>query len=260
MSIHPTAIVAAGAQIDPTVQIGPYSVIGAHVTLGAGCIVDSHVVIEGHTTIGRNNRIHPHVAIGGPPQDQKYDGGPTQLTIGDANHFREFCTIHRGSIPNGKGTIIGNQNLIMANAHVAHDCHLENHITLANSVALAGHVLVGSHAVLGGLSAVHQHSRIGTGAMISGGAMTVQDVPPYLIAQGDRARLRGLNRVGLRRLGVSDATITALQTAYRMVFLSKIPFQKALSMASTEAPDDPILNSFFEFINTSTRGCCRAIQ
>ena len=146
----------------------------------------------------------------------------------------------------------------MANAHVAHDCVLENRITLANSVALAGHVIVGSHAVLGGLSAVHQHTRIGAGAMLSGGTMAAQDVPPYLIAQGDRAQLRGLNRVGLRRLDVSSTTITELQRAYRTIFLSQTPFQNAVKQAKEVASDDPILSLFFDFIATSMRGCCRA--
>ena len=258
MHIHPTAIVAAGAQIDSSAQIGPYAVIGPHVTLGAKCIVGAHAVIDGHTCMGESNHIHPHAVIGGPPQDLKYKGEPTRLTIGDNNQFREFCTVHKGSIPDAQGTIIGSHNLIMANAHVAHDCILADHITIANSVALAGHVEVGRHAVLGGLSAVHQFTRIGAGAMVSGGAMAAQDVPPYLIAQGDRAQLRGLNRVGLRRLGVNTATIAALHSAYKSVFLSHKAFQEAVVNARKSAPTDPYVTEFFDFLTHSVRGCCRA--
>ena len=260
MPIHPTAIVAESADIDPSVQVGPYAVIGPHVTLGAHCIVGPHAVLDGHTTAGPHNHFHPHAVIGGPPQDLKYTGAPTRLTIGEGNQFREFCTIHKGSIPDSEGTIIGSHNLIMANAHVAHDCVLGDRITMANSVALAGHVIIGNHAVLGGLSAVHQYTRIGTGAMLSGGTMAAQDVPPYLIAQGDRALLRGLNRVGLRRLGVDSHIISALQTAYKSIFLNNHPFRQAVSEAAQAAPKDPILDDFFEFITASTRGCCRAKQ
>lgn len=260
MRIHPTAIIADGATIDSTSIIGPYAIIGSHVQLGSRCEVGSHAVIEGHTTIGNDNHVHHHAIIGGPPQDLKYDGSNTRLTIGDGNQFREFCTIHRGSQHGGNGTIIGSNNLIMAYAHVAHDCILGDQIILANSVALAGHVEIGDYAVLGGLSAVHQYTRIGTGVMLSGGSMATQDVPPFLIAQGDRARLRGLNRVGLRRQNTPSEVISALHQAYTEIFQSNTSFKTAVNAARDNAPDHPLLNAFFDFIGGSKRGICRANQ
>jgi UDP-N-acetylglucosamine acyltransferase len=260
MPVHPTAIIADGAIIDSSSIIGPYAIIGPHVRLGAQCEVGSHAVIEGHTVIGKNNHVHHHAIIGGPPQDLKYDGSDTRLTIGDGNHFREFCTIHRGSQHGKDGTRIGSNNLIMAYAHVAHDCILGNNVILANSVALAGHVEIGDYAVLGGLSAVHQHTRIGAGVMLSGGSMATQDVPPFLIAQGDRARLRGLNRVGLRRQNTPSDVIAALHQAYTGIFLSNTAFKTAINSAKSKAPDHPITNAFFAFLNHSKRGICRAKQ
>lgn len=258
MTIHPTAIVSDRASITNPIEIGPYSIVGPHVTIGEGCRIGAHAIIEGHTTLGTNNTVHHHAVIGGPPQDQKYDGSPTQLIIGNNNQFREFCSIHRGTQKDNGRTQIGSGNLIMANAHVAHDCIVGDRCVIANSVALAGHVSIGNDVVLGGLCAVHQFTRIGDGAILSGGAMATQDVPPFTIAQGDRARLRGLNRVGLRRVGIPTESITLLSKAYKIIFLSDLNFQKALMDAKTQLPQDPVLDRFLEFMAHSSRGICRA--
>jgi UDP-N-acetylglucosamine acyltransferase len=194
--IHPTAIIHPGARLAADVAIGPYSIIGEHVTLGEGCWVGPHAVVEGRTTIGRNNRIFQFSSIGAIPQDLKFRGEETTLSIGDGNTFREFVTVHLGTADGGGTTIIGNKNLLMAYVHVAHDCRVGNEIVLANAATLAGHVEIGDHAILGGLSAIHQFTRIGIHAMISGGSMVNQDITPYTIAQGVRAQPVGINLIG----------------------------------------------------------------
>ncbi|MEJ2698222.1 MAG: acyl-ACP--UDP-N-acetylglucosamine O-acyltransferase, partial [Desulfuromonadales bacterium] len=191
--IHETAIVQAGAKIDESVEIGPYAIIGENVAIGAGTTVGPHAVIEGITEIGRDNRIFQFASIGAAPQDLKYQGEETRLRIGDRNTIREFVTIHRGTDSGGGETVIGHEGLFMAYSHVAHDSRVGNRVILANGATLAGHVQVDDFAILGGLSAAHQFTRIGCHAMISGGTMVAQDIPPYSIAQGDRARTIGIN-------------------------------------------------------------------
>lgn len=257
MSIHPTAIVAPGAVIDPSAEIGPYVVIGASVKIGAGTSVGPHTVIDGDTTIGVRNRIFHHASIGAPPQDLKYAGEPTKLVIGDENQVREFTTLHLGTVQGGGVTSVGHKNLFMAYSHVAHDCHVGNGCVLANAATLAGHVEVGDHCTLGGLSAVHQFTRIGKHAFLAGGTMAVMDVPPYCIAQGDRAELAGPNTVGLKRHGFTDEQQGRIKDAYRLLFRSKMGLNEALSQLQAEMGHHPEIALLLEFITNSKRGITR---
>ncbi len=259
MGIHPTAVIDEGAVLGE-VTVGPYAVIGAGVELADGVRVGPHAVIEGHTRVGEGTEIGPHVVLGGLPQDVKHDrGADTSLVIGARCVFREFTTAHRGS-SGGRGvTEIGDDNYFMANSHVAHDCVVGNHTMFANSAAIGGHVQVGDGAVLGGLCAVHQECRVGRLAMVGGGAMCAQDVPPFSIAQGDRARLFGLNILGLRRAGLSDsATMAALKDAWRTLFVGDLPRAMALSRALESHAEVDEVRELVEFLRTSTRGVCRA--
>ncbi len=255
--IHPTAVIHSNAELDESVEIGPYAVIGEHVTIGRGTTVGAHTVIEGWTTIGDGNRIFPLAAVGGAPQDLKYKGEKTSLIIGDRNIIREFTTLQPGTVTGIGETVIGDDNLFMAYCHVAHDCVIGNRVIMANGSTLAGHITVEDHVILGGLSAVHQFVRLGESAMLSGGAMVGQDVAPYTIAAGDRARMRGLNLVGLRRRGFSAETIAILKRAYRLLVFSKLRIADALARIRTELPATPEVRHFVEFIERSERGVCR---
>ncbi|MCD4688460.1 MAG: acyl-ACP--UDP-N-acetylglucosamine O-acyltransferase [Desulfuromonadaceae bacterium] len=255
--IHQTAIVHKGAQIAEGVEIGAYAIIGEHVTIGAGTTIGPHTVIDGWTEIGRDNRIFQFASIGAPPQDLKYSGEKTLLKIGDRNTVREFATLHRGTADGGGETVIGNDNLFMAYSHVAHDCLLGNHVIMANGATLAGHVAVDDFAILGGLCAVHQFTRIGAHVMISGGSMVTQDVPPFSIAQGDRAKTVGINQIGLKRRGFSEEAIRGIKQAYKLIFRSGLLTEKALEQIANEIPDCPEVKEFSEFIRKSTRGVAR---
>jgi UDP-N-acetylglucosamine acyltransferase len=261
MSIHSTAVVSKQAEIDPSVEIGPFAVIEGAVVLHSGVTVGSHAVIKGPTVVGEGTRVFHHAVIGEDPQDLKYAGEATRLEIGKRNTFREFSTAHRGTA-GGKGggvTRIGDDNLFMAYSHVAHDCVVGNGCVFANCAALAGHVVIQDAAILGGLSGVHQHSRVGRMAMVGGGAMCTQDVPPFTIAQGDRARLFGLNIVGLRRHGVSADTISALRDAYRDLFSQGLPMRIALEQVRASYARVPEVKELVEFIENSARGVCRSV-
>lgn len=255
--IHETAIVQAGAKIDESVEIGPYAIIGENVAIGAGTTVGPHAVIEGITEIGRDNRIFQFASIGAAPQDLKYQGEETRLRIGDRNTIREFVTIHRGTESGGGETVIGHEGLFMAYSHVAHDSRVGNRVILANGATLAGHVQVDDFAILGGLSAAHQFTRIGCHAMISGGTMVAQDIPPYSIAQGDRARTIGINLIGLKRRGFSENAIQNIKHAYKLMFRSGLRMEEALKRIEGELEDIPELRVFVEFIRTSQRGIAR---
>lgn len=255
--IHPTAIIYPGATIAANVEIGPYAIIGEHVTLEEGCWVGPHAVVEGRTTIGRNNRIFQFASIGAIPQDLKYHGEATTLTIGEGNTFREFVTVHLGTVDGGGTTIIGNDNLLMAYVHVAHDCRVGNGIVLANAATLAGHVEIGDHAILGGLSAIHQFTRIGTHAMISGGSMVNQDITPFTIAQGDRAQPVGINLIGLKRRGFSDEALRALRNSYKTIFRVGLKLDEALEKLTEDAAAFPEVKIFVDFIRGSQRGIAR---
>lgn len=255
--IHPTAIVHPGASISEGVEIGPYAIIGENVSLGSGTWVGPHAVIEGWTEIGRDNRIFQFASVGAPPQDLKFHGEKTLLRLGDRNTVREFVTLHRGTESGGGETVIGDDNLLMAYAHVAHDCRVGNHVILANGGTLAGHVTVDDFAILGGLSAVHQFTRVGCHVMISGGAMVTQDIPPYTIAQGDRATTVGINIVGLKRRGFSEEALRAIKHAYKIVFRSGLRLEEALAKIEEELGSGPELAVFTNFIRGSERGIAR---
>lgn len=255
--IHETAIIAQGAEIDSDVTIGPYAVIGEHVKIGSGTTVGPHAVIEGRTEIGRGNQIFQFTSIGAIPQDLKFHGEESTLTIGDRNKIREFVTIHLGTEDGCGKTTVGSDNLLMAYAHVAHDCVVGNHVILANAATLAGHVEVDDFAILGGLSAVHQFCRVGCHVMASGGSMINQDVVPYTIVQGDRAKTVGLNLVGLKRRGFSPEVLKTIKQAYRLVFRSGTPLEDALTKIENELDGSPELSVFVEFIKSSERGLAR---
>ena len=257
MSAHPTAIVAPGAQIDPSAEIGPYVIIGPRVKIGPGTVIGPHTVVDGNTTIGAKNRIFHHASVGAPPQDLKYHGEDTQLVIGDENQIREFTTLHTGTVGGGGVTKVGNKNLFMAYTHVAHDCIIGNGNIFPNAATLAGHVEIGDFVHLGALAAVHQFTRIGDHAFIAGGAMVVMDVPPFCMAQGDRAELAGINQVGLKRHGYSDEQVGRVKDAYRILFRSKMGLNEALSQLREGMGQHPEIALLLEFITNSKRGITR---
>jgi len=257
MSVHPTAIVAPGARLHATAEVGPYAVIGPQVEIGAGTIVGPHAVIEGRTRLGERNRVFQFASVGAPPQDLKYAGEDSALEIGSENLIREFTTLHKGTTGGGGVTRIGNRNLFMAYAHVAHDCQVGNGCVLANAATLGGHVEVGDHVILGGLAAVHQFTRIGKHAFVAGGAMVVMDVPPFCTAQGDRAELAGINSIGLARHGFSEDQIGRVKEAYRILFRSKLPLDEAVERLRTELGDQPEIQELLTFVTTSQRGLTR---
>jgi UDP-N-acetylglucosamine acyltransferase len=255
--IHPTAIIHPKAELDSDLEIGPYAVVGEHVKIARGTKVGAHTVIGGWTEIGEDNQIFHLASVGGIPQDLKYKGEKTWLKIGNRNIFREFVTIHPGTVTGDSETTVGDDNLFMAYCHAAHDCHIGSNVIMANGATLAGHVRVEDYAILGGLTAIHQHVTIGAHVMIGGGAMVGQDVPPYTIATGDRARLRGLNMVGLRRRGFSEETLAVLKKAYKILVFSRLRISDALERIRTELPLLPEVVCFIEFIEKSERGICR---
>lgn len=257
MAIHPSAVVDKAAQLDSSVEVGPFAVIGPRVKIGAGTVIGPHAVVEGDTTIGKNNRIFQFASVGAVPQDLKYAGEPTRLEIGDGNQIREFATLHIGTAGGGGLTRVGNDNLLMAYSHVAHDDKVGNGCVLANGATLAGHVTVEDHVILGGLSAVHQFTRIGSHAFIAGGSMVAMDIPPYCTAQGDRAQLAGLNTVGLTRHGFTEEQVARIKSAYKIVFRSKLGLREALAKLKAEHGGHPEIEYFVSFIEGSERGVTR---
>ena len=266
--VHPTAIIAEGAQVAPDVKIGPYCVIGENVKLASGNELVSHVVLDGFTEIGKNNKIFPFAALGFQPQDLKFGGEASQVIIGENNSIREYVTIHPGTSQGRMKTSVGNSNLLMANSHVGHDCIVGDNNVLANSAALAGHVTIGDSCILGGLVGIHQFSHIGDFAFLGGGSMVSQDIPPYVIAQGDRASLRGVNKIGLQRAGFSDEEISKIKLCFRKIFLQPGSFKKNLDEVLGEYrkggnEGSLRLNTFLDFIQQSvaktgsfSRGVC----
>lgn len=256
--IHPTAIVSPLAKIGNNVRIGPFCVIGAHVELGDDCVLHSHVVLEGHSTFGRGNEFFPFAAIGGKTQDLKYQGEPTYLEVGDHNVFRENTTVHRGT-HEALPTRIGSHNLLLCYSHVAHDCQLGDHIILSNSVGIAGHIIIEDYAIVSGVAAVHQFCRIGKHAIVGGCSKVVQDVPPYMIVDGNPASTRGLNLVGLQRRGFAEDDIKALKTAYKKLFLKKDGnlSTSISSLKASHAADTPHVSHLIHFIEASERGVTR---
>ena len=255
-TIHPTAVIHSGAKIGNGCQIGPYCVIGENVTLGADCKLHSHVVIDGHTTLGSGNEIFPFASIGLKTQDLKWKGGTTWTRIGNNNTFREYVTVHSAT-SDGDATVIGSENHILAYCHIAHDCQLGDHIIMSNVATLAGHVKVENHAIVGGLAAVHQFCRIGTMAIIGGCSKVVQDVPPYMLADGNPAETRTVNKVGLERNGVSEEAQTALKQAYKIIFRDGLIISNALTRIEAELPKLPEVLHLLEFARKSERGLSR---
>ncbi|MGH7362283.1 MAG: acyl-ACP--UDP-N-acetylglucosamine O-acyltransferase [Candidatus Methylomirabilales bacterium] len=257
MSIHPSAIVAPTARLGSGVTIGPYSTIGDQVTLGDGTTVGAHVVIEAGAQVGRNCRIFSHAVLGSEPQDLKFRGEKSLLIVGDGTVIREFATLNRATSGGGGKTVVGRGCLIMAYAHVAHDCHLGDGVILANAATLGGHVVIEEHAIVGGLTGVHQFCRIGAHAIIGGCSGIMLDIPPYVKAQGNRARLFGLNTVGLKRRNFPPETIRSLKQAYRLLFLSGLTTTQALERIATELPACAEIQHLVHFIKTSDRGITR---
>ncbi len=256
-NIHPTAVIDSGAELDSTAQIGPYAVVGKDVRIGAGSKVLPHAVVSGPTTIGERNLIGSFAMVGGDPQDLSYKGEPTELIIGNDNQIREYASIHRGT-PHGRAkTVIGNNNLLMAYTHVAHDCRLGDHVIMANVATLAGHVEVGDRASIGGLVAIHQFCRIGCFSYIGGVSGISLDVPPYVIIAGtrNRTRISGINKIGLKRNGFSRETIAKLENAFRIIFRSpNLLIKDALEVARQEVTDCYEVDFLVKFFQDSKRG------
>ena len=251
--VHSTAIIHSGAQIGSGCEIGPYCVIGEHVTLGDGCKLYSHVVIDGHTSLRKENEIFPFASIGLKTQDLKWKGGITRTEIGDGNTFREYVTVHSAT-GDGEVTRIGSHNHILAYCHVAHNCTLGDHIIMSNVATLAGHVTVENHAVIGGLAAVHQFCRIGKLAMIGGCSKVVQDVPPFMLADGNPAETRTVNKVGMERHGISEAAQTAIKQAFKILFREGLTIPNALAKIEKDLPKLPEVQHLVNFVRTSERG------
>ncbi len=256
--IHATAIVSPQAKLGRNVRVGPFCIIGSHVELGDDCVLHSHVVIEGPSVFGRGNEFFPFAVVGGKTQDLKYIGEPTSLVVGDHNVFRENCTVHR-STHDDAPTRIGSHNLFLCYSHVAHDCQVGDHVILSNNGTLGGHIVVEDHAIISGLAAVHQFCRIGTHSIIGGCSKVVQDVPPFMIVDGNPASTRGLNLVGLQRRGFPEEDVRALRSAYKKLFLRKdTNLAVAISsLKASHAGDTPQVARLIHFIEESRRGITR---
>lgn len=259
--VHSTAIVDPQAELDSTVSVGPYTVIGPFVRIGAGTTIGSHCVLEGRTTIGRDNRIFQFASLGAVPQDKKYAGEPTELRIGDRNTVREFCTFNIGVPGAGGVTRVGNDNWIMAYTHIAHDCQVDNHTTLANNTTLAGHVHLADWVTVGGLTGIHQFVSVGAHAMVGFASAVTQDVPPFMLVDGNPLAVRGFNVVGLRRRGFSAARLAAVKHMHRLLYRQGRTLDEArvaidaMGVETPEAAADVALMS--EFLASATRGIAR---
>jgi len=257
-NIHPTALVSADAAVADDAEIGAYAIVGAHVTIGGGTLIGPHTRIEGPVTIGERNVLYGHLSVGTPPQDLKYKSEKTELTIGNDNVFREFCTLNRGTAGGGAHTTIGSNNFFMAYSHVAHDCHVGSSTVFANNATLAGHVEVGDSATIGAFTAVHQFCRVGEHAFIGGGSICTQDVLPFVKTVGNRpAKTYGINTIGLERKGFTKETIEALQRAYRILVRSKLRLEEALRRIETELAYVAEAQYLVEFLRGSKRGFIR---
>lgn len=259
--IHPTALVDAKAQLGDDVKIGPYTVIGPNVSIGEGTTIGPHCVIEGHTTIGRDNKIFQFASLGAAPQDKKYAGEPTRLVLGDRNTIREFCTFNTGTVQDAGVTTVGSDNWVMAYVHIAHDCRLGDHLILANGATLAGHVHLEDWVFIGGLTGVHQFVRVGAHAMTGFQTRLSQDVPPFMLAQGNPAEANGFNVEGLRRRGFGAERIAAVKLMHKALYRQGLTFEEAKTQIATlsgshpEAAGDVAL--MLGFLNASTRGIVR---
>jgi UDP-N-acetylglucosamine acyltransferase len=255
--IHPTAIIDPKAELDSTVQVGPYSIIGAKVKIGANCVIGPHVVVEGPTTMGRDNRIWQFASVGAAPQDKKFADEDTELIIGNANVIRENVTLNRGTVGGGGKTIIGDDNWIMAYVHIAHDCVVGSHTIFANSVTLAGHVTIEDYVILGGFSLIHQYCRIGAHAFTGMAAKINGDVPPFVMIAGEMSAPRGINSEGLKRRGFSSDQIMAIKRAYKTLYASDLALKDACAALKQVAASDPNIDEFVKLVENSTRGIQR---
>ena len=260
VNIHPTAIVHPKAELGEGVVIGPYVIIEENVIIGDNTRIDAFAQIKSYTKIGKENHIFSYAYIGGAPQDLKYKGGPTRLEIGDKNIIREYVTIHRGTEEGGEITKVGSNCLIMAYAHIAHDCIIGNRVIMANAATLGGHVIVEDNAVIGGLSAVHQFVRIGKFAYIGGMTGVSQDVPPYTLIAGERGKMYGLNIIGLKRNGFTEKQLERLKRAYRILWRSGLTREEAIKKIFEEIGDYPEINYLIEFVRKSQRGIVPAFR
>lgn len=253
--IHPTAIISKKAKIASGVQIGPYSIIEDNAEIDSGCEIGAFCRITGNTRIGKNNKIFSHTVIGSPPQDLKYKGEKTTVEIGENNIIREFVTINPGTAQSGV-TKIGNNNLLMAYVHIAHDCEIGNGVIIANAGTLAGHVKIEDKVIIGGLTGVHQFVRLGKYAIVGGCSKVVQDVPPFSMVDGHPVSIKGLNIEGLKRAGFKSERINSLKKAFRILFFSRHPLTKALRILTSEMEITPEIEYLIEFIKSSSRGIC----
>jgi UDP-N-acetylglucosamine acyltransferase len=255
--IDARAVVHPNAQLAPDVSVGPFSIIGANVSIGPRTVIGPHVVIDGHTRIGADNQVSPFASIGGPPQDKKYAGEPTRLEIGDRNVFRECCTVNRGTTHDKGVTTIGDDNLLMAYAHIAHDCVVGNKTIFANCASLGGHVEVGDWVIIGGLAAIHQFVRIGPHAFLGGQSALTRDIPPYVMAAGNPTVPHSVNSEGLKRRGFSPEQIRNIKNAYRILYRSDLKFTDAIAQLEPMAAEHAELRPFVEFLKDSTRSLVR---
>jgi UDP-N-acetylglucosamine acyltransferase len=251
--IHPTAVIDAAAEIGADCEIGPYCVIGADVVLGEGCWLQHHVSLTGPSRFGKGNRFHAFCSLGQRTQDLKYAGEPTRLEVGDGNTFREFVTVNRGTAP-GAFTRVGSRGNFLAYCHIAHDCTVGDDVIFSNNGTLAGHVTVEDHVVLGGLTAVHQFCRLGHHAMTGGCSKIVQDVPPFMLADGNPARVRGINKIGLERHGYGPEVVRALKEAYRFLYRSDLNVAQAVDQMRAQLPEIPEIEHLIGFVTQSARG------
>ena len=255
--VHPTALVDPKAELGVGVFVGPYSIVGAGVTLHDQVRLQAHVIVEGRTTVGARTNVHAFAVLGALPQDLKFKGEAGELVIGEENSIRQYVNMAIGTEGGGMKTVVGRRNLFMVNGHVAHDCVIGDNCVFANGVTLAGHVEIATRAFLGGLCAVHQFCKIGTMTMTAGGAMVTQDVPPFTMVQGDRARVNGLNVVGLRRAGFSADEIRDLKLMYRLVYSDNLTLDDALAKIEADVPPSGPRETFVSFLKKSQRGICR---
>ena len=255
-TIHPTAVVDSAARIGEGCEIGPYCVIGPDVDLGEGCRLQHHVSLHGPARFGRGNVFYPFSTLGQQTQDLKYAGEPTHLIVGDGNTFREFVTVHRGTAM-GSSTRIGSRGYFLAYVHIAHDCTVGDEVVFSNNGTLAGHVEVGDFAILGGLTAVHQYCRIGAHAMTGGCSKIVQDVPPYMLADGNPAKVRSYNKVGMERRGYQEQTMRAVREAYRIIYRLSLNLPQAIDQMRADLPELPEIEQILEFVMSSPRGIIR---
>jgi UDP-N-acetylglucosamine acyltransferase len=257
VSIDPRAVVSPDAQIAAGVQIGPYAVIGPQVSIGPRCWIGPHAVINGPTVLGADNKVFQFASIGEAPQDKKYNGEPTRLVVGDRNVFRECVTVNRGTVTGIGETRIGNDNLLLAYTHVAHDCVLGNHIVLSNTVNLAGHVELGDWVIMGGFAGVHQFCKVGAHAFIGNNTSVLRDIPPYVLATGHPAEPRSVNVEGLKRRGFSEEQIRAIRNAYKVLYRSELKLEDAVTRLRAMVAEHDCLAIFVDFISQSTRSLAR---